>query len=74
MNEEKFWLCVWGMMLSFLSVVALCITFNAHWKRDKWEKAVSNGADPMVVSCALNDIGGGADAAICAILAQGRNK
>lgn len=72
MNEEKFWLTLWGMVLSFLSVVAFCITFNAHWKRDKWEKAVSNGADPMVVSCALNDIAGGADAAICAILAQGR--
>lgn len=74
MNEEKFWLCVWGMGLAFCMTLMLCITFNAHDKRDKWEKAVSNGADPMVVSCALNDIGGGADAAICAILAQGRNK
>ena len=72
MNEEKFWLCVWGMVLSFLAVLVLCITFNAHGKRDKWEKAVSNGADPMVVSCALDDIAGGADAAICTILAQGR--
>jgi hypothetical protein len=74
MNEEKFWLCVWGMILSFLAVLVLCITFNAYGKRDKWEKAVSNGADPMVVACALDDIGGGADAAICTILAQGRNK
>ena len=72
MNEEKFWLCAWGMVLAFFVVLMLCITFNAHGKRDKWEKAVSNGADPMVVSCALNDIAGGADAAICAILAQGR--
>lgn len=72
MNEEKFWLCVWGMVLTFLAVVALCITFNAYGKRDKWEKAVSNGADPMVVSCALDDIAGGAEAAICTILAQGR--
>jgi len=72
MNEEKFWLCVWGMGLTFSLTLILCITFNAHGKRDKWEKAVSNGADPMVVSCALNDIAGGADAAICTILAQGR--
>ena len=72
MNEEKFWLCVWGMVLAFCLTLVLCITFNAHWKRDKWEKAVSNGADPMVVACALDDIAGGADAAICAILAQGR--
>jgi hypothetical protein len=74
MNEEKFWLCIWGMGLAFLAVVALCITINAHGKRDKWEKAVSNGADPMVVSCALNDIAGGADAAICTMLAQGRKQ
>jgi hypothetical protein len=74
MNEEKFWLCVWGMVLAFCLTLVLCITFNAHGKRDKWEKAVSNGADPMVVSCALNDIAGGADAAICAILAQERAK
>ena len=72
MNEEKFWLCVWGMVLAFLTVVALCITFNAHGKRDKWEKAVSNGADPMVVACALDGVQGYADAAICTILAQGR--
>ena len=74
MNEEKFWLCVWGMVLAFLTVVALCITFNAHGKRDKWEKAVSNGTDPMVVSCALEGIAGSADAVICAILAQGRKQ
>ena len=74
MNEEKFWLCVWGMVLTFCLTLVLCITFNAHWKRDKWEKAVSNGADPMVVSCALNDIAGSAEAIICAMLAQERTK
>jgi hypothetical protein len=74
MSEEKFWLCTWGMVLAFCVTLVLCITFNAYGKRDKWEKAVSNGADPMVVSCALNDIAGGADAAICTILAQGRKQ
>jgi len=72
MNEEKFWLTLWGMVLSFLAVVALCITFNAHWKRDKWEKAVSNGADPMVVACALDGVNSHSETAICVILAQGR--
>ena len=72
MNEEKFWLCVWGMVVSFLAVLVLCITFNAHGKRDKWEKAVSNGADPMVVACALDGVQGYAETAICTILAQGR--
>jgi len=72
MSGEKFWLCTWGMVLAFCMTLILCITFNASHKRDKWEKAVSNGADPMVVSCALNDIVGSAEAIICAMLAQGR--
>jgi hypothetical protein len=72
MNEEKFWLCIWGMVLAFLLALMLCLTINAYGKRDKWEKAVSNGADPMVVACALNDINNSAEAIICAILAQGR--
>ena len=72
MNEEKFWLCVWGMALAFLVVLMLCLTFNAHWKRDKWEKAVSNGADPMVVACALEGANTYSETAICTILAQGR--
>ena len=74
MSEEKFWLTLWGMALTFLAVLVLCITFNAHGKRDKWEKAVSNGADPMVVACALDGAEHSAGVAICTILAQGRNK
>ncbi len=72
MNEEKFWLCIWGMVLAFLIALMACITFNAHGKRDKWEKAVSNGADPMVVTCALEGSGHDGSTAICTILAQGR--
>jgi hypothetical protein len=72
MNEEKFWLYVWGMVLSFLTVLVLCITINAYGKRDKWEKAVSNGADPMVVACALDGAEHSAGVAICVMLAQGR--
>ena len=74
MNEEKFWLCLWGMGLVALITLIVCITINAHGKREKWEKAVSNGADPMVVACALDGVNGHAEAAICAILAQGRTK
>lgn len=71
-SEEKFWLCLWGMVLAFLLTLTVCITFNASGKRDKWEKAVSNGADPMVIACALDGVTGSADIAICTILAQGR--
>jgi hypothetical protein len=72
MSEEKFWLCIWGMVLVFLITLMVCITINSHGRRDKWEKAVSNGADPMVVACALDGVNNHAEAAICAVLAQGR--
>ena len=71
-NEQKFWLGIWGMVLSFLVALMVCITINAHGKREKWEKAVSNGADPMVTACALDGVTGHAEIAICTILAQNR--
>jgi len=68
-SENKFWLCAWGMALSFLTGVVVCLTAQAWNKLDKWDKAVSNGADPMVTTCALySDI----STAICTILAQNR--
>jgi hypothetical protein len=72
MNDKKFWLGIWGMGLAFLVALMVCITINAHGKRDKWEKAVLNGNDPMVVACALDGAGSHAEAVICGILAQGR--
>jgi len=73
MNEDqKFWLGVWSMVLAFLVALTVCLTINAHGKRDKWEKAVSNGADPMVVACALDGATNYSETAICTILAQGR--
>ena len=71
-SDQKFWLGIWSMVLAFLVVLMVCITINAHGKRDKWEKAVSNGADPMVTSCALDGVNGHAEIAICTIFAQGR--
>jgi len=68
-SENKFWLCAWGIALSFLMVVVLCLTVQAWNKLDKWEKAVSNGADPMVTTCALYS---DTSTAICTILAQNR--
>jgi hypothetical protein len=37
----------------FLLAVITSITINSLNRRDKWDKAVSNGADPMVTTCAL---------------------
>jgi len=71
-SVQKFWVCIWGMVLAFFIALIVSLTINAHGKRDKWEKAVSNGADPMVVACALDGVEGHAATAICTILAQGR--
>ena len=68
-SDQKFWLCIWGMVLAFLVALLVCVSLGAHDKRDKWDKAVSNGADPMVTTCALYS---DTSHAICTILAQGR--
>ena len=68
-SEYKLWLGIWGMVLAFLMGAIMCLTFHAWSKLDKWDKAVSNGADPMVTTCALH---GDVNIAICTILAQGR--
>jgi hypothetical protein len=68
-NDEKFWLGIWGMVLAFLMGGISCATVLAWHKLDKWEKAVSNGADPMVTTCALYS---DTSTAICTILAQNR--
>ncbi len=73
MNEDqKFWFGIWRMITAVIIVLIVCITFNAYGKRDKWEKAVSNGADPMVVACAIDGVTSHSEIAICTILAQGR--
>ena len=70
-SDQKFWIFIWGMVLTFLVSLMVCTTINAHGKRDKWEKAVSNGADPMVTSCALYEQNS-AETVVCALLAQNR--
>ena len=71
-REQKFWLCVWGMALVFLLAVIIACTINGLDRRDKWDKAVSNGADPMVATCALYQADTHGESAICTILAQNR--
>jgi len=71
-SEQKFWICMWGMVVTFLITVMVCLTLSGFDRRDKWDKAVSNGADPMVTSCALYSADTSGDIAICTILAQNR--
>jgi len=53
MEEDKFWLSIWCLATLVFAVLITAITFTGYDKRDKWEKAVSNGADPMVTACAI---------------------
>lgn len=71
-SDEKFWLACWGMVLAFLLSLMVCVTIISLDRRDKWDKAVSNGADPMVTTCALYGADTQGEAAICTILAQNR--
>ena len=71
-REQKFWLCICSMVLAFLVTLLVCVSLGAHDKRDKWDKAVTNGADPMVATCALYQADTHGESAICTILAQNR--
>jgi len=71
-RDQKFWICIWGMVLTFLTVVVVSCTIANFDRRDKWDKAVSNGADPMVATCALFSAETTGENAICTILAQNR--
>jgi hypothetical protein len=59
-------------VLTFLLAVIIACTINSFDRRDKWDKAVSNGADPMVATCALYSADTSGETAICTILAQNR--
>ena len=71
-REQKFWIFIWGMVLACIVALTICGTVAGFDTRDKWDKAVSNGADPMVVSCALHGVDTHGETAICTILAQNR--
>jgi hypothetical protein len=71
-NDQKFWIFIWGMVLASILALTICGTVAGFDKRDKWDKAVSNGADPMVTTCALYGADSHGETAICTILAQGR--
>ena len=70
-DDSKFWLRIWGLAAMVLICLIASCTISGYDRRDKWEKAVANGADPMVVSCALLTQGQ-VEAAACTLLAQNR--
>jgi hypothetical protein len=69
--ENKFWLRIWGLLALVLVALIGSCSFIAYDKLNKWEKAVSNGADPMVAACALFDQRE-SERVACAMLARDR--
>lgn len=70
-NDNKFWLRICGITAIVIVVFIGACSHGSHDRRDKWEKAVANGADPMVASCALFPRGATEDIA-CLLMAQNR--
>lgn len=71
MEENTFWLRIWGLVTIVVVAMIGSCTHGMYDKRDKWEKAVSNGADPMVTACALFEQTE-SERVTCALLAQNR--
>jgi len=69
--ENRFWLRVCAMATLILVCLIASCTYSSHDRKDKWEKAVSNGADPMVAACALF-VQETLEQAACLLLAQNR--
>ena len=71
--SETFWFRIWSLAAAVVIVGMGSCTYGSRVTKDKWEKAVANGADPLIVSCALG-IGGSnsshADAVMCNTVAQ----
>jgi hypothetical protein len=67
-TEKVFIVCA---TLFLLVGVGSC-TANNFDKREKWAQAVKNGADPMVVTCALSGSDASAEHLICYTLANKR--
>jgi hypothetical protein len=67
MDEGKFWLRMWLIGAVVLTMLVTSCTINGFDRRDKWEKAVANGADPIRASCALLDMSSTGDQILCAL-------
>ena len=77
-QEKSFWFPICALVAAvFIKLDIGSCTYGSHMTKEKWSKAVADGADPLVVSCALGVGGSGsahADAIMCNTVAQPRAK
>lgn len=67
MDENKFWLSVWGILGTVVAVLILSIaTYNAHSNIILERMVEQHKVDPLRAACAINNNYGSA----CAVLAS----
>ena len=67
MEENKFWLSIWSIVVIFLLGCITLGTIASHLERQELVNMVEQGADPMRAACALGI--GERNVAICATIA-----
>ena len=72
MDENKFWIGIWALGASVITVIAITLLLSSMHTRDIFSKAVAAGNDPMRVSCSLGI--GQHEIAQCAIIASKETK
>ena len=67
MNDETFWISIWGMAAAVIMILILAV--NNHWKHhnELVVDMVKSGIDPIAVKCALEDDYG--NHPVCLVLA-----
>lgn len=67
MDENKFWLCIWGLVGAILCVIVLALLALSAYNSSKIANLIAAGHDPIEVACAVSGFGGGTGSTICAL-------
>ena len=55
MDENRFWICVWGIIAAVVCTLIISITYYNQFEASLIAKAVTAGNDPIAVACAFNE-------------------
>lgn len=65
MNENEFWLGIWKVLGTVVVLITVSIGGCSSYATSKVSEAISNGVNPLEVTCAIN----GTNNSVCTILA-----
>jgi hypothetical protein len=63
MDENKFWICVWGMLGGGFVILMLALVIGLNLEVRAIERLIASGTDPVLARCAIK--GSTHDAAMC---------